>query len=130
MRTVFRGHGRTQGVLVEFVASALRSFAPLLALAAPAYLGARVAQGRPLARRETCAYLFDVTVYSAVLGGTLGVACLVVFDATSVGRDLALVVAGVGGLGAYALACWAAYVGTFRGSAPSLLGRLAGFRSE
>jgi hypothetical protein len=117
-------------MLAEFVATALRGFAPLFALVVPAYLGARVAEGRPLAHRETCAYLFDVTVYSAVLGGTLGVACLVVFDATPVGRDPVLVVAAVGGLGAYALACWAAYVGTFRESAPGLLGRLAGFRSE
>jgi hypothetical protein len=117
-------------MIAELVVTALRSYAPLLVLVVPAYLGARVAQGRPLDRRETLAYLFDVTSYSVVLGGTFGLGCVVIADAVPLGRRTALLVAGVGGVGLYALACWAAYVGTFRGSAPSLLGRLAGFRTE
>lgn len=112
------------------LADALRSYAPILALVLPAYLGARVAQGRPLNKQETVAYLFDVTVYSFVLGGTLGVAVVVVADSVSVDRAILLAVAGAGGLGVYTLACWAAYVGTFRESTPSLLGRLAGFDSD
>jgi hypothetical protein len=117
-------------MVTELLAGTLGRHAPLFALVVPAYLGARVAQGRPLDRRETLAYLFDVTVYSAVLGGTFGVACVVIATAVPVGRQATLLLAGVGGLGVYAFACWAAYVGTFHESTPSLLGRLAGFRSD
>ncbi|MFC5366196.1 hypothetical protein [Salinirubrum litoreum] len=116
-------------VLLDVVADALRSYAPVVALVVPAYLGARIARGRPLTRRETLGYLFDVTVYSGVLGGSFGLVGLLLADAIALDRQTALVVAGVVGLVLYALVCWAAYVDTFRDSPPAFLGRLVGFRS-
>jgi hypothetical protein len=117
-------------VLLDVLSEALRSYAPFVALVVPAYLGARIAQGRSLTRRETLGYLFDVTIYSAVLGGTVGLVGLLLVDAIALGRETVLLVGGVVGLVLYALVCWAAYVGTFRESSPAFLGRLAGFRSE
>lgn len=117
-------------MVLDVLADALRSYAAVVVLVVPASLAARVAAGRPLTRRETLGYLFDVTVYAVVLGGIGSLVGLLLVDATVLGGRPALIVGGVVGLGLYGLACWAAYVGTFRDSMPAVLRRLAGFRPE
>jgi hypothetical protein len=109
--------------LFDVGAAALTEFALLVALAGPALLGARFRLGRPLDRRETLGYLFDVLVTTAALGGAFGVAWLVVTGAFDVGRLPGLAAAALGVLACYLTACWLAYAGTFR-EGPSPLGRL------
>jgi hypothetical protein len=116
-------------MVLDVLVEALRGYAPVVAPVVPAYLGARIAVGRPLTRRETLSYLFDVTVYSFVLGGIGGLVGLLLVDVTALGGQTVLVVGGLVGLALYVLVCWAAYVDTFRESPPALLGQLAGFRS-